>query len=39
MGSAVPSKYLKGFIRLEDNEMLVIMDVETVVHKNELKDS
>ena len=38
MGSAIPSKYLKGFVRLEDNEMLVIMDVETVVHKNELKD-
>jgi purine-binding chemotaxis protein CheW len=38
MGSAIPSKYLKGFMRLEDNEMLVIMDVETVVHKNELKD-
>ena len=38
MGSAIPSKYLKGFVRLEDNEMLVIMDIETVVHKNELKD-
>ncbi|MEA3498231.1 MAG: chemotaxis protein CheW [Campylobacterota bacterium] len=38
MGSAIPSKYLKGFVRLEDNEMLVIMDIETVVAKNELKD-
>lgn len=38
MGSAIPSKYLKGFVRLEDNEMLVIMDIETVVHKEELKD-
>ena len=38
MGSAIPSQYLKGFVRLEDNEMLVIMDIETVVHKNELKD-
>ena len=38
MGSAIPAKYLKGFVRLEDNEMLVIMDIETVVHKNELKD-
>ncbi|MBI3874348.1 MAG: chemotaxis protein CheW, partial [Arcobacter sp.] len=26
MGSAIPSKYLKGFIRLEDNQMLVMMD-------------
>eukprot|EP01156_Anaeramoeba_ignava_P021846 Anaeramoba_ignava/c19828_g1_i3.p1 GENE.c19828_g1_i3~~c19828_g1_i3.p1 ORF type:complete len:159 (+),score=4.37 c19828_g1_i3:380-856(+) len=38
MGSAIPSKYLKGFVRLEDNQMLVIMDIETVVHKEELKD-
>jgi len=38
MGSAIPSKYLKGFVRLEDNNMLVIMDIETVVHKKELKD-
>ena len=38
MGSAIPSKYLKGFVRLEDNEMLVIMDIETVVAKSELKD-
>ncbi|MEA3353182.1 MAG: chemotaxis protein CheW [Campylobacterota bacterium] len=37
MGSAIPSKYLKGFVRLEDNQMLVIMDIETVVHKEELK--
>lgn len=39
MGSAIPSKYLKGYVRLENNQMLVIMDVETVVHKEELKDS
>jgi len=38
MGSAIPSKYLKGFVRLEDSQMLVIMDIETVVHKDELKD-
>ena len=38
MGSAIPSKYLKGFVRLENNQMLVIMDIETVVHKEELKD-
>lgn len=38
MGSSIPSKYLKGFVRLEDNQMLVIMDIETVVHKEELKD-
>ena len=37
IGSAIPPKYLKGFVRLEDNQMLVIMDIETVVHKNELK--
>jgi purine-binding chemotaxis protein CheW len=37
MGSAIPSRYLKGFVRLEDNQMLVIMDIETVVHKEELK--
>ncbi|HIP13216.1 MAG TPA: chemotaxis protein CheW [Arcobacter sp.] len=39
MGSAIPSKYLKGFVRLEDNQMLVIMDIETVVHKEELLKS
>ncbi|MEA3315101.1 MAG: chemotaxis protein CheW [Campylobacterota bacterium] len=38
MGSAIPPKYLKGFVRLEDNQMLVIMDIETVVNKDELKD-
>ena len=37
MGSTIPAKYLKGFVRLEDNQMLVIMDVENVVHKEELK--
>jgi purine-binding chemotaxis protein CheW len=37
MGSAIPSQYLKGFVRLENNQMLVIMDIETVVHKDELK--
>ena len=37
MGSAIPSRYLKGFVRLEDNQMLVIMDIETVVHKDELE--
>lgn len=39
MGSAIPAKYLKGFVRLQNNQMLVIMDIETVVHKEELKDS
>jgi len=38
MGSAIPSKYLKGFVRLANNQMLVIMDIEAVVHKDELKD-
>jgi purine-binding chemotaxis protein CheW len=37
MGSAIPHKYLKGFVRMDDSQMLVIMDVENVVHKNELK--
>ncbi|RXK11996.1 chemotaxis protein CheW [Halarcobacter mediterraneus] len=36
MGSAIPSKYLKGFVRLDNNQMLVIMDVESVVNKKEL---
>ena len=39
MGSAIPSKYLKGFVRLEDNEMLVLMDIEAVIHKTELEKS
>lgn len=38
MGSAIPSKYLKGYVRLDNNEMLVIMDIEKVVSKEELKD-
>ena len=38
MGSAIPSKYLKGFVRLNNNEMLVIMDIEVVVAKDELND-
>ena len=38
MGSAIPSKYLKGYVRLDNNEMLVIMDIERVVDKEELKD-
>jgi purine-binding chemotaxis protein CheW len=37
MGSAIPSKYLKGFVRLENNKMLVIMDIESVVSKEELE--
>lgn len=38
MGSAIPSRYLKGFVRLANNQMLVIMDIESVVHKDELKN-
>ncbi len=38
MGSAIPSKYLKGFVRLANNQMLVVMDIESVVHKDELKN-
>ena len=36
MGSAIPSEYLKGYVRLEDNQMLVLMDVESVLNKDEL---
>ena len=39
MGSAIPSRYLKGFLRLNNNEMLVNMDIEAVVHKEELQKS
>lgn len=38
MGSAIPSKYLKGYVRVEDHQMLVIMDIERVVSKEELED-
>ncbi len=38
MGSAIPPQYLKGFARLEDNEMLVIMNIDAITHKDELKD-
>ncbi|WP_419764031.1 MAG: chemotaxis protein CheW [Arcobacter sp.] len=37
IGSSIPSKYLKGFVRLHNNEMLVIMDIEAVVSKAELE--
>lgn len=37
MGSAIPSRYLKGFVRTDNNQMLVVMDIENVVHKDELK--
>jgi len=33
MGLSIPSQYLKGFAKLEDNEMLVIMDINAVAHK------
>jgi len=38
MGSAIPSYYLKGFVRFDNNQMLVIMDIESVVKKQELED-
>lgn len=38
MGSAIPQKYLKGYVRLNNNEMLVVMDIEKVVAKSELID-
>lgn len=37
IGSSIPTKYLKGFVRLDNNEMLVIMDIEAVVDKSELE--
>ena len=37
MGSAIPSQYLKGYVRLEDNQMLVLMDIEAVIDKTELE--
>lgn len=37
MGSAIPSRYLKGFVKTDNNQMLVVMDIEHVVHKDELK--
>lgn len=37
IGSSIPSKYLKGFVRLHNNDMLVIMDIEAVVSKAELE--
>ncbi|NQY24052.1 MAG: chemotaxis protein CheW [Campylobacteraceae bacterium] len=39
MGSAIPANYLKGFVRINNSEMLVIMDIEAVVHKEELQKS
>ena len=38
MGSAIPAKYLKGYVRLDNNQMLVVMDIERVVSKDELND-
>lgn len=36
MGSAIPSAFLKGYVRLEDNQMLVLMDIEAVIAKSQL---
>ena len=38
MGTAIPSKYLKGYVRLDNNQMLVVMGIERVVAKEELND-
>ena len=37
MGSAIPSKYLKGYIRLANNQMLVVMDIEKSSSKRRIK--
>jgi purine-binding chemotaxis protein CheW len=36
LGNSIPEEYLKGFIKIGENEMIVIMDVENVVSKKEL---
>ena len=36
MGSAIPSQYLKWFLRQDGSQMLVVMDIENVVSKEEL---
>ena len=37
MGSAIPSKYLKGYVRLDNNQMLVVMDIEKSYLKRRAK--
>jgi purine-binding chemotaxis protein CheW len=36
MSSAIPSKYLKGYSVQDDSNMLVVMDIEAIVAKEEL---
>lgn len=36
IGSAIPSKYLKGLVQNE-GEMLVLMDIESILNKEELE--
>ena len=38
MGSAIAPQYLKGYARLENSEMLVIMNIDAITHQDELKD-
>ena len=38
MGLVISAKYLKGYVRLDNNQMLVVMDIERVVSKDELND-
>ena len=38
MGSTIPSQYLKGYARLENSEMLVIMNIDAITHKDELEN-
>ena len=33
MGSAIPIKYLKGYVRLDNNQMLVVMDIEKLLQR------
>jgi len=36
MGSEITPRDLKGFAKLEDSKMLVIMDIDAITYKDEL---
>ncbi len=38
MSSAIPAKYLKGFSVHDEDDILVVMDVEAIVSKEELQE-
>lgn len=39
MSSAIPAKYLRGYTVHEDADMLVVMDIEAIVSKDELEEA